>query len=420
MITVNVEEPEVLPVEIGEVTEVKAEISLQEKSIVPTKSLQNITADEGFDGLSAVNIDPIPDEYVIQNLQEKTIIPTKSAQDVTADKDYTGLSSVHVEPIPDEYIKPNGLLDITENGIFDVTEKAEVNVNVQVAAKPEKPYIDSSKMKYFGYMFSKNNGNTDLSLLENLDTSNGIDFTAMFKGRNELTDVSLDAQNGENFSNMFDGCSALTNITLNSHSGKNFNQMCKSCNSLNNINIDTSNGETFRFMFQYASVETVPELDLGNATDLYAMYSGCKISGKLTLNAPKNKNLSYCFGSTTLLSEIDLGNTSSVENWSGAFDKSSVETISCLDLSSAKSIASIFSRTSALKNITFSSIPIFDNNFSIKWSPLTEESLASLVNALSDNSGLGTTYTVTLGANNIAKLTEEQLAIVAAKNINLA
>lgn len=134
MITVNVEEPDVLPVEIGEVTEVKAEISLQEKSIIPTKSLQNVTADEGFDGLSAVNIDPIPDEYVIQNLQEETIIPTKSAQDVTADEDYTGLSSVHVEPIPDEYIKPDGSMDITENGTFDVTEKAEVKVDVPTSA----------------------------------------------------------------------------------------------------------------------------------------------------------------------------------------------------------------------------------------------------------------------------------------------
>ena len=42
------------------------------------------------------------------NLQSKTIIPTKSFQTVIADNNYEGLSSVMVQPIPDNYIDTNG------------------------------------------------------------------------------------------------------------------------------------------------------------------------------------------------------------------------------------------------------------------------------------------------------------------------
>ena len=38
--------------------------NLQEKSVVPTKQQQNVTAGDGYYGLSAVTVAPIPDKYV--------------------------------------------------------------------------------------------------------------------------------------------------------------------------------------------------------------------------------------------------------------------------------------------------------------------------------------------------------------------
>ena len=63
-------------------------------------------------------------------LQEKTVTPTKSVQNITPDTNYDGLSKVTVNAIPAEYITPAGTLSITTNGTKDVTQYANVNVNV--------------------------------------------------------------------------------------------------------------------------------------------------------------------------------------------------------------------------------------------------------------------------------------------------
>ena len=64
-------------------------------------------------------------------LQSKTVTPTKSAQEVTADDGYTALEKVIVEAIPDEYIVPDGTLDIGANGEYDAAAFEKVTVNVR-------------------------------------------------------------------------------------------------------------------------------------------------------------------------------------------------------------------------------------------------------------------------------------------------
>lgn len=63
-------------------------------------------------------------------LQSKTVTPSKSTQEVKADAGYTGLESVTVSPIPRDYIIPSGTKTITENGTHDATAYASVSVNV--------------------------------------------------------------------------------------------------------------------------------------------------------------------------------------------------------------------------------------------------------------------------------------------------
>ena len=71
-------------------------------------------------------VDPSAPSY-----QSKTVTPTKSIQNVTPDSGFDALSQVTVNAIPSEYIVPTGNLPITQNGNnIDVSQYATVSVNV--------------------------------------------------------------------------------------------------------------------------------------------------------------------------------------------------------------------------------------------------------------------------------------------------
>lgn len=65
------------------------------------------------------------------NYQSKTVTPSQSTQEVTADNGYDALRKVTVNPIPSEYVVPTGNLPITSNGTgIDVSQYATVSVAV--------------------------------------------------------------------------------------------------------------------------------------------------------------------------------------------------------------------------------------------------------------------------------------------------
>ena len=314
--------------------------------------------------------------------QEKTVeITENGTTEILPDGDKViSKATVNVNvPIPDGYIKPEGSMDINENGTFDVTEKAEVNV--QVVAKPEKPYIDSSKLKYGANMFSKDYG-TDLSLLENLDTSEMVNISSMFKNRKDLTAGDIEHINCKNFDkveiadNFMDGSVLPCDIVI----------------------------------------------DMPNVKSLRVAFSSIRgATGNLTL---KNTNKCEDFylliwnSQIKIVKELD---TSSGKNFQQFMYSSEVETIdSELDFSNATNVNYAF-HSDKLINIRFKAISVFNDSLSFATCPkLSVESLLSILNALSDNTELDTTYKVTLGSANLAKLTEEQKEIAYNKNIFLA
>lgn len=143
---------------------------------------------------------------------------------------------------------------------------------------------------------------------------------------------------------------------------------------------DTSNGTTFNYMVGGCSTLTeVPAIDTSKGKVFQSMFTGC----------------------------------------------SALKTINKINVTGATSVTMLkdmFNNCTALENITF------EGTFPVKYtlsvfstSPnLTVDSLMSFINALSDNTGLSSTYTVTIGSTNLAKLTPEQIKIATDKNIALA
>ena len=83
---------------------------------------KTVNPTSGKIGIASVTITPTPSSA-------KTVTPTKSVQNVTPEEGQL-LSGVTVNAIPDQYIVPTGSQTITANGNVDVTALASVTVNV--------------------------------------------------------------------------------------------------------------------------------------------------------------------------------------------------------------------------------------------------------------------------------------------------
>ena len=218
---------------------------------------------------------------------------------------------------------------------------------------------------------------------------------AYFSYKNNRNDLVAklrysDTSNGTHFEDMFYNCSALTEVP----------------------EIDTSNGTQFSYMFYYCSALTeIPNLNLSKATELPSMFYGCsRLTAIPEINTIKAVNFNKMFYNCTRLVTIPK------LNLSGSIYKTTTYS------TSASAFNQMFYNCKALENVTFEDyIYISASTSFFETAPnITVDSLMSFINALVNLSGSSTTYTVTIGSTNLAKLTAEQIQIATDKNITLA
>lgn len=137
---------------------------------------------------------------------------------------------------------------------------------------------------------------------------------------------------------------------------------------------------------------------IGTAANVSSMFEGSGFTeiGELDFRIARNSSTGVFINSSNLVTieKIILhSNQTTFSNW--------------------------FSNCTALENIIFEGT-INANNFDIHWSTkLTHDSLMSIINCLADRSGQSA-YTVTLGTENLAKLTDAEKAIATQKGWTLA
>ena len=218
-------------------------------------------------------------KVVLANFQEKEVTPTKEIQEIKADQQYDGLSKVVVNAIPSEYIIPSGDITITASGTYDVKDKENAIVDI--------------KEKQLGNKKITENG-TYKAADDNLDgysevevTTSGVDINDYYisklpdkiYGTSLLAHIKsvppLDLTNMTVATDFFKGCSSLENIE-----GLNISQIT-----------DT------RYMFQYCSkIKEIPQIDTSSVTNMYNMFAECSLLETIPkLNANNVKSISSTF-----------------------------------------------------------------------------------------------------------------------------
>lgn len=144
------------------------------------------------------------------------------------------------------------------------------------------------------------------------------------------------------------------------------------------------------------------------------MYQNCISLSKIDDYPQSPTSMNNTF-SSSLFKEIKYIDTSNVTNFNNCFNLCHCEIIENLDFNSATNISNMFNGTGNVISINnVSNIKITGLNFN-QASSLNHDTLIRILNALYDYSD-GDTHTITLGATNLAKLTEEELAIGTNKN----
>ena len=337
------------------------------------------TPSDGVDGFNPVNVDVQP------NLQTKSInINENGAQTIEADSDFYGLDSVNLNID----VQPNlqtKAVTITENGTSSIVPDSgfyglesvgvEVNVQPNLQAKSTTTTITS-------------NGTSTITL-EPDSNYDGLSSASVDVNVNvpipEFTTEELVATANGTYTPSTNGYSKVR-VNVSEPVSK----------------YVVPNG----MKFGHTRVFNPDDFDFSNVTDMSNMFYNCfltslDLSG---LDTSSVTSMSRMFYGCSKLTSIDFSgwDTSKVTNMSN--------------------MSNMFYGCTSLTNFNMNSaiLPKMDlTNWHISTcTKLTVDSLVSVLNALQQLDE-GTSYTCTIGSDNLAKLTDEQKAIATNKGWTL-
>lgn len=238
--------------------------SLQEKTIAPTTSTQEITPDDGFDAFSKITI-----EAVTSNIDENIV-----ASNIKSGVDILGVSGTFTGSEATYFSTLNKTGSASMPGIY----KSIVSV-------PSNTKITIGKYQFVNC--------TGLTSVPPLDYSALTDCTYMFYGCTNLTNIS-NLKNLKKITNanaVFSGCSKITNADLTSWSGEaitSYLGLFTGCSSLTSVNIS--------------------DLKTQNGASTASMFNGCSLLKNITSNDTQivSTSVSKMFYNCSALTTLDL------------------------------------------------------------------------------------------------------------------
>ena len=375
---------------------------LQEKTAtIVQNGSQTITPDEGFDGMSSVQINA-------------AITGDSSAIDFSTIGYSDELSAEFNAKMNDDVAYSKTLLDSWNPSNTSASNLYQDNKKLVYA-----PNIDTSNVTNMAQMFSGCNG---LQTVPHFNTSKVINTKRMFYDCSSLTSVPLfDTINVTSMSSMFYDCSVLTSVPLfDTRNVTNMDDMFYGCSSLTSVPLfDTINVTSMSSMFYDCSkLKSVPLFDTRNVTNMEYMFYGCT--------------------SLTSLPEFD---TSNVNNFDSIFyNCSKLKTIEGISFKSFSDstmddyyLCSFSLNTSikkaVFKDIGYQSTAVQFNTAKIDfWGFNTDEIpdarqslIDSLITYSFDRAAAGyPTCTIKLSPSTKSFLTSEEIAQIEAKGFTIA
>ena len=181
---------------------------------------------------------------------------------------------------------------------------------------------------------------------------------------------------------------------------------------------DTSNVTDMGSMFGLChKLTTIPQLDTSNVANMGSMFYECfSLTTIPQLDTSKVTDMNRMFFSCTSLTTIPQLDTSKVISMDYMFSVcGKLTTIPQLDVSKVISMTQTFNSCTSLKSILMTGMKV---SFDISAS--TQFETADLVTILNNLATVTTSQTLTMGATNLAKLSDEQKKIATDKGWTLA
>lgn len=197
------------------------------------------------------------------------------------------------------------------------------------------------------------------------------------------------------FGNAWKGCSSLTEFPL----------------------IDTSNGTDFsNAWYGCSSLTSFPQLDLSAGTTFREAWRDCTALKEFPiLNLSKGTDFSNAWDSCSSLTEFSALDLSNGTNFFQAWEYcSSLTSMPALDLSKGTDFSNAWWACNKLTNL--GGFGAIKESIDLHYCPLTAESIMNVINQAATVTG----KTMTLGSDNLAKLSDEQKAVATSKGWTLA